>query len=183
MTTSADVREYIDAARLTGRKNLDGRLAVTAAAGLPFLLQEGMQVHLVPPVIDAPRTVEVLSVSMQGPSSGVVAFSGIGDADVADMVVGCHCLLDKDAIEPEVLAEALSGPEAPFSGWTFEDVASGKSGRVTGVQNMPSQVLLTVAVDGEGGERLVPLVDDFVVRRDDDAMRLVLDLPIGIFDL
>lgn len=156
---------------------------MTAAAGLPFLLHEGMQVHLVPPVVDAPRTVEVWSVSMQGPSSGVVAFSGIGDADVADMVVGCHCLLDKDSVDPKALAEALDGPEALLLGWTFEDAASGRTGRVAGVQNMPSQVLLTVSVDGEGGERLVPLVDDFVVSRDGDAMHLVLDLPIGIFDL
>lgn len=152
-------------------------------AGLPFLLHEGMQVHLVPPVIDAPRTAEVRSVSMQGQSSAVVAFSGIGDAAVADMVVGCHCLVSEDAVDPEVLAEALGGPEAPFSGWTFEDVTSGRTGCVLGAQNMPSQVLLTVSVDGEGGERLVPLVDDFVVSRDDDAMRLVLDLPTGIFDL
>lgn len=156
---------------------------MTAAAGLPFLLHEGMQVHFVPPVTDAPRTAEVQSVSLQGQSSAVVAFSGIGDASTADMVVGCHCLVAKDAVDPETLAEALDGSEASLEGWAFEDVASGKSGLVLDAQRMPSQVLLTVSVDGECGERLVPLVDDLIVSRDGDAMRLVLELPTGIFDL
>lgn len=143
-----------------------------------------MEVRLVPPVIDAPRKVAVEAVDMQTPHSAVVAFSDIKDATCADMVTGCHCLVAEDDVDPEVLSDARRGSGPALEGWTFRDVASGKSGRVINAQDMPSQMLLTVSVDGEGGsEHMVPLVDELVVDLDEGARHMTLKLPDGIFEL
>ena len=174
---------YIDSARILGSKNLDGRLTVASAPGLPFLLEEGMTVHFVPPVIDAPRQAVVAAVAMQGDASATVRFEGIDDVDVAEMLVGCHCLVARDAVGEELLEQLQSEAVPAFEDWTFVDEASGRMGTIEGVDEMPGQVMLSLRVDGEGTTRMVPLVDDFIVSRDEERKVLALSLPGGILEL
>ena len=100
------MESYLDVATLTGKKNLDGRLVAKSAPGLPFLLTEGMQVRLVPPVLDAPRSVKVASVSAVDDGCAVVAFSEVTDASVAEALVGCHCLVGRSALGAQAAASA-----------------------------------------------------------------------------
>lgn len=143
-----------------------------------------MTVHFVPPVIDGPRQAKVDAIAMQGDDAAVVRFEGIEDVDAAEMLVGCHCLVARSAIDGELL-ESLSGEAVPsFEGWTFVDEASGRTGAIVGLDEMPGQVMLSLAVEGEEGSvRMVPLVDDFIVTEDEGAKLLTLSLPGGLLDL
>lgn len=143
-----------------------------------------MTVHFVPPVIDAPRSAAVSAVAPQGDAAAIVRFEGVDDVAVAEMLVGCHCLVARNAID-DALLEQLHGDEVPaLEGWTFSDEASGRRGTVAGVDEMPGQVMLSLAVEGdEGPARLVPLVGDFIVTEDEEARHLTLALPMGILDL
>lgn len=143
-----------------------------------------MQVHLVPPRIDIPRSAEVRSVSSVAGGDAVVSLSGIDDAATADALAGCHCLVARDDVEGCLGEGPVQGVLFDLGGWTFEDGRSGRTGRVLEVREMPGQTLLVVALDGEGGrEHLVPLVDEFVVRADEEGRHFVLDLPQGLFEL
>ena len=177
------MHDYIDAAIVLGSKNLDGRLTVASAPGLPFLLEEGMAVHFVPPVLDAPRNANVISAMMQGDASAIVRFDSIDSVDMAEMIIGCHCLVARDAVDQAVLEQIQEASLPAFEGWTFIDKASGYAGSIEGVDEMPGQVMLSLVVKGESAPTMVPLVDDFVVSQDEEAKVLILSLPGGIFDL
>lgn len=178
------MHSYIDSARILGSKNLDGRLTVASAPGLPFLLEEGMIVHFVPPVIDAPRHAKISALAMQGNDSAITRFDGIDSVDVAEMLVGCHCLVARDAIDGELLEQIQSETMPTLEGWTFVDEASGRNGIIESIDEMPGQMMLGLALEGdEGPTKMVPLVDEFIVSEDEDAKMLTLSLPLGILDL
>lgn len=148
--------------------------------GLPFLLQEGREVAFVPPVLDAPRRARVAAVRPEGARTYLVRFAGVDDIAAASLLVGCHCLVRRaDLAEEELLA--LSGADA-WDGWEVHDRREGLVGTVAGVEESPGQHLL--AVDRPDGARtLIPLVDEFVVFVDEDALRIQMDLPDGLLDL
>ena len=53
------MRAWTDVAVLARTKNLQGGFVAQSAAGLPFLLSEGLEAAFVPPVLDAPRRAQV----------------------------------------------------------------------------------------------------------------------------
>lgn len=181
------MRHYTDVARLHARKHLEGRLVAKAASGLPFLLQEGMEVRFVPPAIDAPRkaTVEKVCSYAGNSSEAIVSFSGVDNAETAEALVGCHCLLPSEevaSIEPPYGLLAADKME----GWRFHDLTTGFEGRVFSAETVGAQILLTVFLDGEDpddGGHLVPLAEELVEEKDDAGHVISMRCPVGIFDL
>lgn len=170
------MREWADIAVLAKAKNLQGGFVVRAAAGLPFLLEEGMEVAFVPPVLDAPRQATVRAIEQHG-TDIVVFFDGVDDRGVAERLSGCHCL----ARRADLPEDALLG-HAGIVGWHAIDEAAGFEGTVTDVIDNPGQSLLELT--GEDGRVvLVPLVDDFIVGFDEQAELIELAAPAGLFDL
>ena len=55
-------------------------------------------------------------------------------------------------------------------------------GEVVEVAERATQPLLTVR-RAEGGEALIPLVDEFIVEVDEDGRRIDVSLPAGLLDL
>lgn len=177
------MHDYIDSAIILGSKNLDGRLQVASAPGLPFLLQEGIEAHFVPPVIDAPRNARVASVSMQGGGSAIVRFDDVSDVATAEMLIGCHCLVARSDIDEGMLVQSVAEASL-YEGWEFVDETSGEKGRITGTDEMPGQTMLLLSIDGEEDRSpMIPLVDEFIASKDDEARFLVLSLPKGILEL
>lgn len=171
------MREWADIAVLAKAKNLQGGFVVRSAAGLPFLLEEGMEVAFVPPMLDAPRYSRVQEIVFQG-NDYLVFFEDVPDRSVAEQLAGCHCLVRRASL-PE---GALERASLDLSGWRVEDVAAGFSGVVTGVVENPSQTLIEVASD-EGQTYLVPFVDDFIDAIDDEARVVSLHAPSGLYSL
>ncbi|WP_165048054.1 MULTISPECIES: ribosome maturation factor RimM [unclassified Adlercreutzia] len=174
------MRSWIDVATLAHTKNLNGGLVARAASGLPLLLSEGARVALVPPVLDAPRDVTVARISPRSEGEALVFFEEVETADVAELLVGCHCLMRRDEVDlpsPDAASDLPS-----WEGWSVHDVRAGRVGEVEAVEDRPLQPLLVVARAG-GSPALVPLVEEFVVRIDEDARRIELDCPAGLLDL
>lgn len=177
------MREYSDVAIVSGKKSLDGRLVVKAAAGLPLLLQVGMLVHFVPPQIDVPRSAVALAVSMQGERSAIAVFDSVDNSDLADALVGCHLLVASDELPEGICLKASSriGECAPC-GWTLKDANTGLECKVEEIDARSAQPLCKAR--GENGESyLIPLAEELVLDVDEDAETIILDCPKGIFEL
>ena len=132
------MRAWIDVAVLAKPKNLDGRLVVRGTAGLPFLLEEGDRVALVPPKLDVPRAVTVSHVVLLDDDRAEISFEEVGDAQVANELVGMHCLIKRDLIDAESFEEA----PALWEGWPVLDDSLGEIGILTGVVENTAQTLL-----------------------------------------
>lgn len=173
------MRPWVNVAVLARTYNLEGGFVARPAADLPFLLEEGMEVALVPPQLDAPRRVTVRSVAPKGDGSAVVFFDEVTDAAVAARLAGCSCLVRREEV-----AEAIpvSAEECPWIGWQMMDARAGLVGTVFAVRQGPGQSWLVVQ-DSAGHEVLVPLVDEFVKDVDEQARRLSVALPAGLLEL
>lgn len=174
------MRAWIDIATLAHTKNLNGGLVARSAAGLPFLLREGMSLALVPPVLDAPRNVTVESLQMRGDSEALVFFEEVTDADVAEALVGCHCLARRNEVELSDFEDARGF--LSWEGWRVFDAAEGYVGIVSAIDDRPYQPLLVVAREG-ASDALIPLVEDFLVSVDEEEKRIDMKLASGLLDL
>lgn len=174
------MREWIDIAELAHTKNLNGGLVARSAAGLPLLLSEGMELALVPPVIDAPRYVRVESLRVRDDYEAVVFFDQVKDASVAEALVGCHCLARRAEIDLDALEEEADYPS--WDGWRVFDEEAGFVGEVSHIEDRPLQPLLVVNREGKS-EALIPLVEDFIVEIDEDEQTILMSLAPGLLDL
>lgn len=171
------MRTWADVAVLAKTKNLKGRFVARAAAGLPFLLEEGDEVAFVPPRLDAPRKGTVSFVRPVDDRSAEVEFDGV-DGDVAASIAGCHCLIRREAVDES----AFETTPAAWEGWTVVDCREGDIGIVARLVENPGQALLEVARPG-GSIVYVPVVDE-IVRDVDVEQRIVeVELPQGLLDL
>ncbi len=174
------MRTWIDIASLAHTKNINGGLVARSAAGLPFLLSQGMELALVPPVLDAPRRVTVESLQMRGETEAVVFFEEVTDANTAEALVGCHCLVRRDEVAEELLE--LEGDLPSWEGWQVFDCAAGFVGEVLEIEDRPLQPLLVVSREG-ADEALIPLVEDFIEGIDEQSRRIDMRLPAGLLDM
>lgn len=178
------MREWADVAWLATAKNLDGGLVVRSASGLPFLLEEGAEVAFVPPVLDEPRRARVEEIRPRDDDTAVVWFAGVEDIDTAKALTGCHVLMRRADLPELARAQAAAHSDVAF-GWEVHDEKAGLLGTLLRVDDNPAQSLLVVArADGdEGRPILIPLVDEFLVRIDEEVCRIDVDVPAGLLNL
>ena len=168
---------WANVAELIKVKNLEGGLVVRARAGLPFLLEEGMEVTFVPPVLRMPRSSVVRKVVEQGDGRFVVYFRDVPSIDEAEKLQGHFCLMSKDD-----LPEGWDEDEWPIAGFSVELLSGEHVGQVSEVIENPAHPLLSVVREGSG-DVLIPLVEEFIVEVDAEGSRIVMDLPQGLLDL
>lgn len=151
-------------------------------AGLPFLLEEGMEVRLVPPVLDAPRCVTVADAQSQSVDGGIVWFDGVEDADTAKLLVGCHCLVSRELVTELTQRAIVNDDELDIAGWEAYDEESGYLGTVIEIREMPGQMMLIID-RRTCNPLMVPLVDEFIVALDEEERTLTLSVPAGLLAL
>lgn len=171
---------WVDVAVLAHTKNLNGGLVARSASGLPLLLEEGMEVVLVPPVLDAPRRVHVTRTAPRNDRESLVFFDEVTDASTADALVGCHCLVRRAAIDWNSVEEERGIPF--WDDWEVSDEDRGFVGSIAEVEDRPVQPLLHIRRP-DGSIMLVPLVEEFISDVDEEGRRVVLRCPEGLFDL
>ena len=171
------MRAWIDVAVLAKSKNLNGRFVVQATAGLPFLLEEGDTINLVPPKLDVPRIVTVKSIEAIDDNRAEVTFEEVDTPEIASELVGMHCLIRRDLIDDSSLMAA----PALWEGWPVIDSQIGMVGTLVGVIENPGQALLEVSREGESV--LVPFVDEIVNDVDIEQGVVRVTLPNGLLDL
>lgn len=172
------MRAWKDVATLVKTKNLKGRFVARPAAGLPFVLEEGMQVAFVPPQTDVPREGVVVSTKELDGQSWEVAFDSVNDESVAHELVGCHCLVRRVDI-PDVSSEE----PAFWLGWRVVDEGGALIGEVVEMVENPAHPLLEVEKPNGAGRASIPVVDEFIVAIDEAEGEIVVDLPDGLLDL
>ena len=166
------MRGWMSIAYLAKPKNLNGGLVARGASGLPFVLHPGLTLAVVPPQLDAPRTLTVSEVTERAENEALVFFDEVSDLSSAELLAGCELLAREEDIDASVLEEAEALPA--WEGWSVHEVVE--------VAERATQPLLTVR-RAEGGEALIPLVDEFIVDVDEDDRRIDVSLPAGLLDL
>ena len=151
------MRGWMSIAYLAKPKNLNGGLVARGASGLPFALHPGLTLAVVPPQLDAPRTLTVSEVTERAENEALVFFDEVSDLSSAELLPA-------------------------WEGWSVHDECAGYVGEVVEVAERATQPLLTVR-RAEGGEALIPLVDEFIVEVDEDGRRIDVSLPAGLLDL
>ena len=173
------MRTWKDVATLVKTKNLNGRFVARTAADLPLLLEEGMEVALVPPQTDLPRSGVVDYVCELADGSFEIGFDSVKDETSAHGLVGSHCLVRRSCIQDQLDAEV----SASWSGWRVVDVSGHAVGEVVEIIDNPGQSLLVVNRGAELPEAFIPLVDAFIVSVDENEREIVVDVPDGLLTL
>ena len=172
------MRTWKDVATLVKTRNLNGRFAVRSAAGLPFLLEEGMSVAFVPPQLDVPREARVTLVREVGEESYEVEFDAVSDEETARALMGCHCL-----VRVSDLGDLPLETEAAFwDGWQVVTAEGEPVGQVTDLVENPGQALLEVERP-QANPAYIPVVEAFIANVDDEARIITVTLPEGLLDL
>lgn len=166
---SSDYRLIARVAKAHGSK---GEVVTVPVDGLPLLMEEGLRVCVVPPLLKGDRWHEVLSVG-DGPNGQLVRLSGIDDLGGSEAIVGRSLLASATEL-PDDLAMHDAGE---LVGRDVVDVSRGTVGRIIEVMMGPANDVWVV--DGEAGETLIPVVDEMVVDLPDEG-DIVVDLPLGL---
>ncbi len=171
------MHEWAKLAYLVKPKGLNGGLVVRSIAGLPFLLEEGMEVAFVPPVLDAPRNARVLECRDLTDDVFLVSFSTVSTIDDAQALAGCYCLVRRECLPSNF--EELAEP--PLAGFEVYDEVHGLVGEIVDFLDNGAQQLLVC--EGAYGEVLIPFVDAIVLDIDPEQFRVETRLPAGLIDI
>lgn len=167
---------WANVATLVKTKNLEGGLVVRMSQQPSFLLYEGIEVHFVPPVLDAPRKAMVESVRHISDETYLVFFSDIYSIEIAQKLIGCSCLIHRSQ-----LVEANEQSEASWIGFEVFDQEYGYIGKVDEVIENPYQLLLSVSLRDR--QVLIPFVDEIVREVDEAKSSIDVCIPKGLLDL
>jgi 16S rRNA processing protein RimM len=166
--------EFLNAAQIVKARKRMGRLVVQPCDGLPFLLEEGMTVHIVPPSLDVPRTV-VLDEAVEGEDC-IVSFEGVDDYAQLVEYVGRYLLVARADIDEELIDEPMPDVE----GFVVEDARYGALGKIVEILENPYQA--TLVVEGSPGEVMIPFVDEFIEDVDLDRGIVSTRVPDGLVE-
>lgn len=173
---------WIDIATIVKKKSAQGRFVVRCRANLLLCLKPGMRIAFVPPVLDAPRNARIVDVTKTDDTTAHVVFEyedGPWDAVAEDRLVGLHCLALRDELEEE----QVSSLNEPLIGFEVVDSHTGLVGTIQEIVEYPHQQLLAVARADTSSGVLIPYVDAFVLKIDEDAHTIFVDLPQGLLEL
>lgn len=168
-------------ANLGKAKNLKGGLLAYPCEGLPFLLEEGMEVAFVPPVLRVPRTGRITHIQEQAGGAYLVSFDSILSTDQAEQLAGHRVLVRKAD-----LPEGYDRPLLDLVGFVVLDTTGECIGEVVALEENPAHPLLVVRADSTAEDAepyRIPLVEEFIVDTDEEEGTIAFDLPEGLLEL
>lgn len=171
------MRTWANVAEISNTKSLQGKLVVRSTPGFPFLLQPGMEVVLVPPRLNVPRKGNVVSVQHLSDEKYLIELDTVSDVGTAKELKG-HFLLIKRCLL-DTMPDLIS--EHPWIGYTVEDESWGHLGVVEQVNEGDFQDLIVVV--SKTKELLIPYVDAFISKVDEEQRQLITNIPKGLLDL
>ncbi len=117
-------------------------------------------------------------ISLQKGNQLRLKFEDIESEVEADEIMGAALFL------PLEFLPKLTGNKFYFHevvNFEIEDVAFGKVGVITGINDTSSQALFEI--NANGTEVFIPLIDDFIVKVDRDRKKIIVKTPEGLIDL
>lgn len=174
---------WTNVAALLRAKTNEGGLSVKPAEGLPFLLEIGMEVTFVPPVLRIPRSGRVSDIEETSEGRYLVWFDSIGNRTDAEKLENHFCLVRTSDL-PEGFADQQGNN---LIGFKIVDADGSLIGMVAGLEENPAHALLVVdrsaSKSQPADEVLIPLVDEFLISIDEEAREIRVSLPDGLLDL
>ena len=150
------------------------------------MLEKGMEVTFVPPVLRIPRSGEVLDVEEIAEGRYMVWFDCIDNRTDAEKLEGHFCLV-RTSFLPE---NYMDKQDIDLTGFSVVDENAGCIGRVVRIDENPAHALLVVdrgsvsdSFEGREDEVLIPLVDEFLVAVEEEMGEIRVSLPDGLLDL
>jgi 16S rRNA processing protein RimM len=123
-----------------------------------------------------PFFIELLQPKAKG--QAMVKFLDVDSTEDASLLAGCDIFIPI-ALLPKQNGSQLYSIE--IEGYTVIDANQGETGTVRTVLEMPQQALL--AIDFNGKEILVPIVDEIVKKIDRKNKTIYIDAPEGLIEL
>lgn len=120
----------------------------------------------------------VTRINIQQKGKAIVRLETIDHIDQAQALVGASLYLPEDALDELEEGEFYYHQ---ITGYTVVDSKLGRLGPVKTVYTPNAQDL--IAMDFEGNEILIPVVDDIVDKADHDAREILVNLPDGLLDI
>lgn len=151
-------------------------MRVDTIDGLPFLLREGMRVHLTPPPLEGIRSSVVEHVREHG-DAWAVKFADSNTGEDAFTLVGRLCLVSEEdlpELEPEDDPSVLIGMQVV-------DEEAGDLGAVTDVLASSEQLTLVIGDEEDPERYMIPFVDEFIRSIGEDLIET--QAPSGLLDL
>lgn len=111
-------------------------------------------------------------------NQAIVKLYDVENTDDASAIEGCLVFIPLDLL-PKIKGSQLLSYE--IEGFTVIDAVLGETGIVRTVLEMPQQSLL--AIDFNGKEILVPIVDEIVKKIDRKKKTIHIEAPEGLIDL
>jgi len=173
MDVAARVSKYRCLARISRAKGLAGEVVADAVDNLPFSMQPGLPLWVVPPDHGLVRETRVQKVQQDG-DAVILSLKGCDDRTCAQRLVGRFLLALDEACEGDV-----GETEASFMGFEVQDKSYGSLGSIVDIQENTAQTLWTV--EGPFGRILIPAVDEFIEYYDKE--NVYVDLPKGLVEL
>ena len=99
---------WTNVAALLRAKTNEGGLSVKPTEGLPFLLEKGMEVTFVPPVLRIPRSGKVLDVEEIAEGRYMVWFDCIDNRTDAEKLEGHFCLVRTSCLPETIWINRIS---------------------------------------------------------------------------
>lgn len=120
----------------------------------------------------------VSRINIQQKGKAIVKLETIDSIDSAQTLVGASLYLPEDALDELEEGEFYYHQ---ITGYTIVDSKLGRLGPVKTVYTPNAQDL--IAMDFEGDEVLIPVVDDIVGKADHEAREIHVNLPDGLLDI
>ena len=143
-------------ARVVKTHGSKGEVSVAPLRGLPFLLDNGMQVCLTPPALHRDRFTKVVGIS-GSLESPLVRFDCARTLDEAEGIVGCYVLAHVSDLEIGPLDIAYDR----LVGRAVIDERYGELGIIQEVMETPANDVWVID-KGSFGEVLIPVIDDVI---------------------
>ena len=165
------MHDWADIAVLGSVSGLKGRFVARPVRGLPFLLEEGMTVHFVPPTLRGPRTARV---------ARAVEAAGADMISLINTLIGMR--IDIETGKP-VLGNRTGARSREYDliGFSVVDGRLGRIGRLAEISEMPASDMLVV--EGASGDILIPAVEEMISSIDDISRTIHVTLPDGLVEL
>ncbi len=122
--------------------------------------------------------------SIRGSNQLIVKFEGIADRDRAallsskKMMMKLSDLTPAEAIAPEVVEDTA---ELDLVGYILIDTESNQQAEIIEIMEVNNQELLVV--NNQGKELYIPFVEAWIIDLNVSEKKLVMNLPLGLFDL
>ena len=150
-----------------------GKVVAVPRRGLPCILAKDMQVVLVPPQLDMPRSMSVDEVEDSG-SGQLVSLSWADDRSKAESLCGKTVLVAEDLLPQDFSQADVDG----LIGRAVLDTVSGQTGEIQAVLLGGAQPVWEMSFPD--AVAMLPVVDEFVEDASSDP--IVVHIPEGLME-